>query len=57
MVTVCDRCKKPKSSKIIEIKGKDYDLCESCTDDLIKFINNYNKPGFLESLGKEFRYG
>jgi len=48
---VCDKCKKSKDVKKATINGKEFELCASCSNEIIGWIKEKNK-GVLQNLFK-----
>lgn len=53
---VCDRCRKPERIvSEVKIKGKNYELCEECSECTANYIiYSYQEPKGLAKLGKVF---
>lgn len=48
---VCDKCKKREVESTIKIKDKEYELCSSCLNHILEWLNKPEQKGFLSMLG------
>ena len=49
---VCDHCRKGEGLTTLRIREKSYDLCDSCLNRIVTFLNTPEKKGILGELFK-----
>lgn len=48
---VCDKCKKPMSKEnSFTLKSKKREICDSCAERIVKWLETEEKPGMMSGL-------